>query len=371
MNPTPPVVTAPSPELSLGNEGMGARGTETVALAPGGYIDDAIPQTLFRLRYEARWGFNEFDRAEYMYATWRELGFHPHALVSSDGNSVRGIFFDPKARGSQIFAQNLDDQDASAYLEYAFSNRLSGFADMPFRWVHFRGIVEEGTESTAERVNFPETGEVRNPKLDTGGASDFDFGVKYALIADPNCRYVTFQFRTYVPTGEPGLGLGTGHWSLEPGLLLYQRLNDRTVLQGMFTDWIPVSAGPGAGNILSYGVGLGYDVVQSCKLRITPVAEFVGWTVLGGTEAFEGTVPASATNIAVAGQPLSVVRIDGVDVPDDHAAREANGDTIVNAKLGVRTYFGERSDLYMGYGHSLTGDRWYNDTVRVEYRLHF
>jgi hypothetical protein len=49
---------------------------------------------------------------------------------------------------------------------------------------------------------------------------------------------------------------------------------------------------------------------------------------------------------------------------------DAAGDTIVNLKFGVRSYFG-CSDLYLGYGRCVTGDRWYQDILRVEYRYHF
>jgi hypothetical protein len=43
----------------------------------------------------------------------------------------------------------------------------------------------------------------------------------------------------------------------------------------------------------------------------------------------------------------------------------------VNGKFGVRTYFGHGHDLYIGYGQALTGDRWYKEIVRVEYRFSF
>ena len=56
-------------------------------------------------------------------------------------------------------------------------------------------------------------------------------GFKYALIANPN-QYYTFQFRTYVPTGDSYQGLGTGHASLEPALLVFQRLTDRLYFSG-------------------------------------------------------------------------------------------------------------------------------------------
>jgi hypothetical protein len=376
-NPATPENAADTPsgqDFAFGGSQGLASGAGTFT-SPGGYLDDAIPQTLFRLRYEARYGINEFDRAQYMYATWRELSFHLHPLLNN--GAVQGTFIDTKARGSQIFASNLDDQTVSAYMEVALNKRLSVFANVPERFVHFRGIQEDGRQDQMpfERSLFREN-EVRNAQLDTSGLSDIDAGFKYALIACPDNRYLTFQFRTYSPTGDPGLGQGTGHWSVEPSLLLYQRLTDRLVMQGQLTDWVPISAGPGAGNVVTYGAGLGYDVFRSCKIRVTPVAEFVGWTVLNGTEAFDGSVPGSTikagpiVNGASTGT-ADIVKINGLTVPGDHGANNASGDTILNAKFGVRTYFGQNNDVYVGYGHSLTGDRWYKDIIRVEYRLHF
>jgi hypothetical protein len=93
------------------------------------------------------------------------------------------------------------------------------------------------------------------------------------------------------------------------------------------------------------------------NLRVTPVTELVGWTVLNGLGSFVGIVSAT--------EP------PGLELPRTHWVEGASGATIVNVKLGVRTYFGERSDVYVGWGHSLTGSRRYRDLVRVEYRLAF
>jgi hypothetical protein len=356
-----------------GSQGL-ASGAGTFA-SPGGYLDDAIPQTMFRLRFEARDGINEFDRAQYMYASWKEMSFHVHALVNN--GAVQGGIIDTKARGSQIFSTDLSDQTISAYMEVAVNNRFSAFLNVPQRYVQFLNNPEETQENSTrirsknEDALFVETAEVRNAKTGDNGISDIDAGFKYALIACPNQRFLTFQFRTYTPTGDPGLGLGTGHWSLEPSFLLFQRLSDRLVLQGQLTDWVPISAGPGAGNVITYGGGLGYDVYRNCKIRVTPVAEFVGWTVLDGTEAFEGTVPGATTATTGPTAQVPLVNVNGQMLPGDHGFSNASGDTIVNAKIGVRTYFGQNSDVYVGYGRSLTGDRWYKDIYRVEYRLHF
>jgi hypothetical protein len=98
--------------------------------------------------------------------------------------------------------------------------------------------------------------------------------------------------------------------------------------------------------------------LQRPGLRVTPVVEFVGWTVLGG---FEST----ASEVIVSTPPA------GIEVPKFHGVDDATGDTIINAKLGVRTYFGRGNDVYVGWGHPLTSDRWYRDILRVEYRYCF
>lgn len=336
--------------------------------SPGGYIDDAIPQTVFKLRYDSETGINRFDRASYMFGTWREGSFHTHALVGDGG--IRGTFLDPKAKGTQIISPNVTNKVLSATLEYALGERLSVFADVPIQFVHFGPNIEDGPadQTRPEQRQFPES-EVRNANSDPTGVGDVQAGFKYALIAEPNCRYLTFQFRAYAPTGGSGLGLGTGHVSLEPGLLTYQRLTDRVVVQGELTDWIPVDAGQGAGNVITFGGGIGYDVIQRPNLRVTPVAEVVGWTVLGGTEAIDATIPGTVVPAVPNGVPS--INVGGTFVPNDHGFLEANGDTIVNLKFGVRTYVGQANDLYVGYGHSVTGSRWYQDIFSVEYRLHF
>jgi hypothetical protein len=351
-------------ETALASLGTGAGVGAGVALAsPGAYLDNAIPMSMFRLRYDAAWHLNRPDRAEYFYATWKELSFHPH------GVNRGGAFFDPNAQGPSQLPTNVNFQDVASYLEYAFGHRFSVFAEVPVRFNGFHDLAEDNPESEAKRnpANFPAPGSpffpepgsrgVENPHENNnpGGLSDINLGFKAALLADP-CQYLTFQFRTYVNTGDPRTGLGTGHVSLEPSMLYYRRL-DALQLQAQFTDWIPIGGGPAAGNILMYGVGLGYDIYQCGSLRITPVTEFVGWTVLSGFESFFGTVVS--------------VPPPGVDLPRTHGVEDSSGVTIVNAKIGVRTYFCDGHDLYVGWGHALTKDRWYMDILRVEYRYAF
>ncbi len=274
-----------------------------------GYIDSAIPVTMFRLRFDAAYDDNSPDRAEFFYAKC-------------------GCFHTPDAHGPARPETRIDYQDISSYLEVAFSDRFSAFAEVPVRFLN------------------PEQNE------NTAGLADMNAGFKYALIACDD-HFLTFQFRTYIPTGASTHGLGTDHVSLEPAILAHERLSERLALDAELRDWIPVGGSDFAGNIVRYGVGLSYLVLNRQNFRVIPVGEIVGWTVLDG---------------------MQFSPVDNGGMPED-----ASGDTIVNAKVGVRFGFGDlqeagllsRSDLYVGYGRALTGDVWYKDILRVEYRIRF
>ncbi len=354
--------TTPSFDVaSLGAESSVGLGGESAAFAnPGGYLDNAIPMTMFRMRYDAGFNMNHPDRAEYFYAEWKEMSFHPHGINGD------GVFLtDPKAKGPDQFPGRLDYQEASAYFEVAYNNRFSAFLDVPVRFVDFDNLLEDPDHESkptnlAPNVGkpfFPEPGPENKPlHNDLAGLSDLVVGAKAAVIAQPD-RYLTLQLQTFIPTGDPDRGLGTGHVSLEPDALFYQRLSDSLEFQGQFGIWVPVGGARFSGEILIYGLGLGYVLYNRGDVRVEPITEFVGWTVLDG---FESAV-----------QPIIATPTPGLALPHGHGVVDAGGQTIVNAKLGVRTYFGSRSDAYVGYGQALTGDRWYQEIVRVEYRLHF
>jgi hypothetical protein len=263
-----------------------------------GYIDSAIPASLFRLRFDAAYDFTRPTRAEFFYARPQPLG--------------PGL---PKPE------PRIDYQDLAGYLELAATDRLSGFVEVPWRFL--------------------------NPEVnaDTNGLADMNAGFKYAFV-DRNDLVATFQFRTYIPTGDASRGLGTHHVSLEPAVLFYKPWTDRLGFEGEFRYWVPIDGTDFAGDLLRYGIGVHYDVWKTCSLTVSPVVEFVGWTVLSGKES--------------AVTPSGAVLIEG-----------AAGDTIVNAKMGVRMRMDGLGDFYIGYGRPLTGDRWYEDILRVEFRLFF
>jgi len=263
-----------------------------------GYIDGAIPGNEFRFRFDTSNDDPRPSRAEFFYA--KSGPFNP---------------------GPADTEKSVDFQELSAKLELLLLPGLSGFVEVPVRFVQFQ---DDPSQS---------------------GLSDINAGFKYAFINQEDL-VTSFQFRTYVPTGDSFKGLGTHHTSLEPAFLFYDRLTDRLSAEGELRDWIPIGGTDFSGNILRIGAGLSYSLYQRERFQIVPVAEMVGWAVLSGKD-FE---------------PLGGDAFQTID---------AAGQFILNAKLGCRFKFGDWGELYTGYGRPLTGDRWYANTFRLEFRLLF
>jgi hypothetical protein len=311
-----PADAAPQVPLApeIPSERFAALSSETVALADSsvvGYIDPAIPRTLIRVRYDDMLNDNRPDRAEFLFA---KFGF----FSTPASASIAGVPPDPNAKGPLGPDGDVNWQELSTYLELAFDHKFSVFVDLPVRFVHPLGDPRHA------------------------GFGDMSAGIKYAFLYQEH-QIATFQLRTYIPTGDSAEWLGNNHVSLEPGLLYFRGLTNRLSLEGELKDWIPIGGSNFAGNIVNYGLGLSYRVWDRCKFKVSPVVEFVGWTVLDGKES----VVFSPTMVQV---------------------KEAGGDTIINAKAGVRLFCGDHSDFYVGYGRALTGDVWYKDIFRLEYR---
>lgn len=262
-----------------------------------GYVDNALVRNQFRLRFDAAYGINQPNRSEFLWA-WPPPG----------GN------------GPTRDESGADYQSVSAYLEYAVDPDVSVFIDAP--------LV----------MSNPEI----NPN--TAGIGDMITGFKVELLEDCD-SVLTFQTKVYIPTGKEQATIGTGHVSIEPGLLFYQQMTDWT-LEGELRYWIPIDGTPGReGDVIRYGIGASKDLSCHGLCGVRPVVELVGWTFLDGLSRF--------------------VRNGAPQVVD------ATGDTVINLKIGSRFNINENQDLYIGYGHALTGDRLYRDILRAELRYRF
>lgn len=270
-----------------------------------GFIDTALVGTRVRLRLDL--GYQNFrpDSSEFYLAKNQAAG------------NGRGLLF-PERR--------VDLQEMSAYFETALSARLGLFAEIPVR--------------------------ATNPEVNTSeiGFGDVSAGFKLTYFAQPDLIQ-TFQLRVVTPTGESYTGLGTGHTAIEPGLLVYQRWTQRLLVEAEVRDWIPISGTDFAGNVLRYGVGLSYDMLEpSDRLWVRPVGELVGWTQLRGRQ-------------------FTVFDTPGV-IPAQRTAIEESRDTVINLNFGVRV--GRPvGDFYVGYGRAVTGTAWFENNFRFELRLFF
>jgi hypothetical protein len=284
-----------------------------------GYIDDAVVGSKVRIRFDAGLGNHVPDRAEFFYAKCGCYRFIP-------GN----VNFDPNAPGpGPGIVTDMNFQQFYVQGEYAVTDRFSAFAELPVRWIQPQAFV-------------PDTGSFTSQS----GISDLRAGVKFAVLSESR-QTVTVQLKAFVPTGKALNGLGTDHASLEPALLLYQRVSDRLSIESQVGDWhpfggskgVPITAsGKFAGDVFFYGIGPSYEVYQGTRARVAPVVELVGWHVLGGFQ----TPP-----------------------------QDASGTNIVNLKFGARALWDSRHSFYVGYGHALTTATWYDDIVRFEYRFAF
>jgi hypothetical protein len=280
-----------------------------------GYIEDAAVQSQIRVRFDAGFNAPRPDRAEYFYA-------------GCNGSS--GC--------SGAIQRTLNFQQLYLKGEYAPLQRFSAFLQVPFRWV--------------QPFFVPNTG---SPILSSGGGiSDIQAGLRFAAVASGSRKF-TLQLGADFPAGDGSAGLGTNHYSIEPGALFFQRITARCAIEAEAGDSHPIggtiyipNASPTtppqkfAGDVAMYGIGPSYQLIKRDSYRITPVLELVSWHVFGGLQTNSAGVVQSAAGI-----------------------------NVLNAKLGARASFSDGSSIYAGFGRALTSDIWYRNLFRIEYRLVF
>jgi len=285
-----------------------------------GYIDNAVVGSEVRVRFDAAFNDAFPDRAEFIYA---KCGCYRNPPPT-----------DPNAPGpGPGVPKYINFQTLSFMGEYALNSRISGFVQIPFRWLQPEGVIPPPNLAQA----FP----------GSGGFGDVEAGLKFAVLASPN-QYLTVQLKSYFPTGDSTEGLGTNHYSLEPSLLYSRKFTERFGMEGELGGWLPIGGSAGvptssssgfAGNIFFYGIGPSYRVIDGERFKLSPVIELVGWNVTGGDQTGPQT--------------------------------DASGTNIVNIKIGARMSFAAKNSMYVGYGKALTSADWYDDIVRVEYRRSF
>jgi hypothetical protein len=288
---------APQPVTSAGTGGPSSTANAPEYESAVSFIDSAIPMTQVKLLIEGNYGDHRPTRAEYIF---------PKSGVAG-------------SPGWQTPETNVDWQQLTSYIEIAYQGMISGFIELPTRWV--------------------------NPAVNDNdwGMADIQAGFKVAALNSPGFT-TTLEVRGTIPT-RSGPGLGSLHYSVEPGVLIYLRPMETITIEGELRYWLPLSGSDFAGDIARYGVGVSFGQRSYEALWFTPVIEVVGWTVLGGKEM--------------------------APTPEGFVIRGASGETIVNGMAGVRFGFGDMGDIYAGYGRSFSGEAWQHELWRLEFRVKF
>jgi len=289
-----------------------------------GYIIDATIEDQLRVRFDAGFGNDVPDRAEFFYAQ-----------CGCNGGGAPG----PGAPGAGDLVTKLRFQQLAIEGQYAFKrrngdSRISVFAAIPVRFVQPQSFLGASFKPP-----------VSNTFQSASGLSDVRVGVKAAIFSDIDTT-LSAQVQGFFKTGDAKKGLGTDHGSIEFAMLLNRRFADQFGLEAQIGDWHPTggSASNGvsySGDVFFWGIGPSYEIINTGRVTFAPVVEFVSWRVLGGLQQNQG------------------------------ALTPADGTNIFNVKVGARTTIDNRSSIYVGYGHALTNAVWYSDIIRVEYRYSF
>ncbi|MBX3439327.1 MAG: hypothetical protein KF861_17695, partial [Planctomycetaceae bacterium] len=269
-------------------------GHERVMFAPF-WIDSAQPFSHVSLQFDNGWNLRKPDRSEYFWAA------------------------PPTGPGPE---SSVDVTTLTARMEMA-SERASAIFAVPLRAVD----------------------PVINPN--TAGIGDLTVGGKLALVSGRDW-VVTQQTLTYLNTGPAGRGLGTGHVSMEPGLLARYRWTDEAYFHSQLRYVIPLSGtGNFPGQVLIWGVGMSWIWYETDAFAMLPTFEVVGMSFLDGERT-------TATGAKI----------------------DVDGETTVELLPGLRFVLGPQGDLGLpeigiSSGASVGDSGWFSGRIRLEARWNF
>jgi hypothetical protein len=170
-----------------------------------------------------------------------------------------------------------------------------------------------------------------------------------SLLLDCELVQFAFQFKTFLPTGDFTKGLGTGHVSLEPSVLMALKLDCNTYLQAEIAYRFPIGGDQFyEGPFMHCHVSLnrllwccGHDV------QLIGTAELNSYHIFGGayTDPLKGQA--------------------GIGLPADEI-----GNT-VDIGPGIRLVVCDRIDFGVGGFFALTDNNMGEEGLRAEFRWRF
>jgi hypothetical protein len=222
------------------------------------FADYARPRTVTRLRYDNLENMLRPDRNQF----WMQAVTPMNAGGITNKPNMRTVR-NPTARLQEVYL----------YQEVA-GQRGSFFVETPYRQLN---------------SNYQPT---------QAGFSDINFGIK-SMFYDTELLQLSFQFRTYTPSGNAMAGLGTGHFSLDPSILGSLKLGPDTYFQAQVGNWIPLGGSIADG--VNYSGGILYWLMSINQVLWSPrqdspligTLEMDGWSFENGgyTNAVLGKTP--------------------------------------------------------------------------------
>ncbi len=265
------------------------------------FTDYARPWTVTRIRFDRGWFMTAPNRNEYFLKNAPLSPVHPPNLKMA-----------PSLSFSQLYL----------YQEIA-SARGSFFIEMPYRQISPR---------------FGPT---------SAGFGDLNLGVK-SLWFDTELLVVSFQFKTYIPTGNSMAGLGTGHVSLEPSVLASLQLTESTYLQGQIAQWIPIAGTQG----IAGGVFGSFFSLNQILYKYTPNSMLIG-TFEADTWSFQNG------------------GYTGITGPNNKNGHFGSQGSYCNIGPGLRMSLCNQIDFGGAITFPVTSGRWGDPYLRVEMRFLF
>ncbi len=271
-------------------------------LADASFFADAVrPKSSTRFRWDYGSHYSYPDRGEYLFAR-------------DDG----------KGRGPKVFGA------------------LKG---IPFVDYHdLMLITEVGMGAAGVQIAVPYRSVNSTPYgADGAGFSDLTITAKTMLL-DSELALFGFQMKTYIPVGQTGKGLGTGHVSLEPGLNFGLRCSPETYAQASVVEWIPLG---------------GDKDYQGAHLRWAVSLNHILWRPIRDV------------------QLIGTLESTGISFQDGLFTDPALGPTHLAKRTaaaigpGFRMFFCDTFDFGLGWQHGITGKYLMRDQVRFEARYRY
>jgi hypothetical protein len=297
------------------------------------FVDATRPITQSRVRYDAGFDMNHPDRGEYF---WAREQIMPNQL----GPGGPCAPTNKPGTGPGCIARATDFEQLSLYTEAA-SGGFGAFFEIPYR------EIDPESSGLNSQLGL-------NPCCQHSGFADMNAGFK-SLLLDCELVQIGFQFTTYIPIGDVGKGLGTGHVSLEPALLYTIKLGPKTYLQGESAYWIPIAGDPlYESNIWRNHISFNHILWRPCcDIQLLGTIEINEWSIFQGSyTATDFLIPNPANG------KLSAFAASATD-------------TIVSAGPGIRLVVCDKFDVGVGTAFSITGERWAEELIRTEFRLRF